>query len=517
MLLRCLLGARLSPILSSRRSLCFTKTFKIYAMGHYTGPVGTIPNDAKTGERGEPMTPIPSASLIVLCPISGHQRTKHGILMQQRSARDGSSFQMAVVFPGGALDLADLEAVKNAGTNISKEEEYDHALRLCALREAFEETGLLLLPTADSATMKSRAIGPAEAKIEPAEWAKIREEVHNDARAFPSFLSRVTRAIQPNAKSNDESALPALAPIRHHSIWITPRAVVRPAKRFDAHFYITILDKVDALGPLTSTKTKTKTEAGALSLSADGSETTSLRLATAEEMIDLAIRDEIVLFPPQFYILADLAASLRKNTSEQADIPPLIFKHPGEPPPQNAKGVTPVEEEARGTQDDQYPQFSKSPKSIKAAGTQQSITSVEPRAVPTSGANVSNLNFAREGQREKQSAEMAGDEEEEDVPFVFPLVLPGDFLASQDQQAKMGGSKARSNEKESAKPINRLYVTPRSRKDGGGLIVRGARRRGLPGLIDFEEGARLEEMGAGDKIAQEEDMNLSSKPFQTKL
>ncbi len=41
----------------------------------------------------------------------------------------------------------------------------------------------------------------------------------------------------------------------HYSNWITPRSVVRPAKRFDAHFFITVLDKQDVFGDKDSLNT----------------------------------------------------------------------------------------------------------------------------------------------------------------------------------------------------------------------------------------------------------------------
>ena len=284
-----------------------------------SGSHGPRPNDAKTGKKGEPMAPIPSASLVVLCPVSGSSRgggTRYATLMVQRSARDGSSFRSAVVFPGGALDMADEDAVRQMAsqgdlspcTNQSMEAgadaAYMHSLRLCALRETFEETGLLLLPAQGAPTAKSRAIGPGEAGIEPQEWARIRNEIHNDARAFPPFLARVVHAVSPSVYgSGGEGALPPLAPLSHHANWVTPKAVVRPAKRFDAHFFLTVLEKADALGPLTSASDSALTSSeDLLNLSADGTETTSLRLATAGEMVELAVRDQIVLFPPQFYV-----------------------------------------------------------------------------------------------------------------------------------------------------------------------------------------------------------------------
>jgi nucleoside diphosphate-linked moiety X motif protein 19 len=481
----------------------------------YTGPHGPPPNDAKTGPKGKPMAPIPSASLVVLCPVgsssasssnSGTSSTRYATLMLQRSARDGSSFRSAVVFPGGALDLADEDAVqKSAQGNLSpctnqeesdrdaSEAAYVHSLRLCALRETFEETGLLLLPTQDSGSNKSRAIGPKEAGIEAIEWKRLRDEIHDDARAFPPFLRKVFNAVSQSNDEEETTTLPPLAPMSHHSNWVTPRGVVRPAKRFDAHFFLTVLDKADALGPLTSAARSSSSSGSTdkLDLSADGTETTSLTLATAEEMIESTIRDKVVLFPPQFYILADLAATLRSKHTKDMNFTPLIFKHPSEPAPSSdEKGVTPVEEEPRGLHPDSHYQFEKNPES---SSSRRAVTSVEPRAMPASGANVDKKMMQWRGNSEMEGQSKEDDEQE---PFVFPLVLPGDFLASNSQRAMMSGKAPSSSSDIKVKPLNRVYVTPRSREDGGGVIVRGARRRGLPGLIDFEEGAQLQEMGS---------------------
>lgn len=137
------------------------------------------------------------------------------------------------------------------------------------------------------------------------------------------------------------------------------------------------------------------------------------------------------------------------------------------------------------------------------------MTSVEPQARPGSGSNVSKYDLQRGRGEESKPSSMkvnssgnSGDDDDE--PFVFPLVLPGDFMASSDQQAMMSGTRPTNKSNATTpKPLNRVYVTPRSRKDGGGLTVRGARRRGLPGLIDFEEGAQLYEMGADEEAEPE--------------
>jgi nucleoside diphosphate-linked moiety X motif protein 19 len=513
-----------------RRLIQYTRQYTATAVVamplSYTGPKGPLPNDAKTGPKGEPMAPIPSASLVVLCPVGGtsssggssSSSTRYATLMLQRSARDGSSFRSAIVFPGGALDLADEDAVaKMAQGDLSlctnqatssdadaTEAAYVHSLRLCALRETFEETGLLLLPAQEgSQSNKSRAVGPAEAGIEASEWKKLRDEIHDDARAFPPFLRRVFSAVSQQDVDQESTALPPLAPMSHHSNWVTPRGVVRPAKRFDAHFFLTILDKADALGPLTSAASRSTggDKNDTLDLSADGTETTSLTLATSEEMIESAIRDKIVLFPPQFYILADLAATLRSKHTVDMNFTPLVFRHPTETPESKADEVTPVEEEPRGLHPDSHYQFEKD---SGHGPSGRLVTSVEPRAMPASGVNVDKSIMQWRGNTEEGGSGKNGEEHEEDEPFVFPLVLPGDFLASSSQRAMMRGKSPSKKTNVDLKPLNRVYVTPRSRQDGGGVIVRGARRRGLPGLIDFEEGAQLQEMGAEGELEGED-------------
>lgn len=129
------------------------------------------------------MTPILSASLIVLCP-SQQEPSDLATLMLQRSARMGSSFRSAVVFPGGALDLADEAAVGCSTSEAEKDNVQDaaymRALQLCSLRETFEETGLLLMASSKRGAESvpySKAIGAKESGMTAKEWAQKRDEV----------------------------------------------------------------------------------------------------------------------------------------------------------------------------------------------------------------------------------------------------------------------------------------------------------------------------------------------------
>ncbi|PWY97210.1 hypothetical protein BCV70DRAFT_203046 [Testicularia cyperi] len=520
--------------------------------------------DHKTGPKGEPMTPIPSATLIVLCPRSakdGQGRLEYDTLMVQRSARDGSSFRSAVVFPGGALDIQDEAAIDAALSNSSsatsevppsmQREGYMRALKLCALRETFEETGLLLLPSpnkCENGLPYSRAVGHEEANISADEWTKARNDVHHNAVDFVPFLRRVCDKLGLRDQvGSGRDALPGLAPMAHHSNWITPRGVVRPAKRFDAHFFVTILDAPDAFG---ADKT--------LQLSADGSETLSLRLGTPQEIMHLGISDQISLFPPQFYILADLESAITSPLQDGSPhIRPLIFDPSIAASYGSAEAefrVTPVEEEGRGLQGRNYSwdrkdvnssQTQNPPSSSASSNSPPTswisdtnpplskqrtlgpdadanyppVTAVEPRAFPKLGAMID----VKRGLREQQQQQpQQGAEGESEDSFVFPLVLPGDWQASPSQKERASKgilipaetntsaaqstapapSSTQTSGANGEKTLNRLYVSPRAPEHGGGMTVRGAVRRGLGPLPDFQIGIMLTSPSQEDRDAK---------------
>jgi len=173
-------------------------------------------------------------------------------------------------------------------------------------------------------------VGHQEAGMSASEWANARNDVHHNAVDFLPFLRKVSSKLGIKGQLGEgQAVLPKLAPMAHYSNWITPRSVVRPAKRFDAHFFITVLDAPDVFG-------KDKS----LQISADGAETLSLRLQTPREIMYAGITDQISLFPPQFYILADLETALRAtNHDGRIPIIPLIFD-----PSQATDQVTPEAE-----------------------------------------------------------------------------------------------------------------------------------------------------------------------------
>lgn len=116
---------------------------------------------------------------------------------------------------------------------------------------------------------------------------------------------------------------------------------------------------------------------------------------------------------------------------------------------------------------------------------------------------------------ENRNLATKGEGEGEDS-FVFPLVLPGDWQASPAQKERArkglflpgtGEQKANNNGAETAasasgkgaKTLNRLYVSPRAKEHGGGMTVRGAVRKGLTHLRDFQVGVMLADSAEDEK------------------
>ncbi|BGP57836.1 hypothetical protein JCM8202v2_005484 [Rhodotorula sphaerocarpa] len=207
------------------------------------------------------------------------------------------------------------------------------ALKLCALRETFEESGLLLLEPSDLDTSSSPSPSGAHtrARGESAsphdKWAALsadeklhwREEVHRDGRRFVDLLT----SLGANAK-------PALNLLTHWSNWVTPTVLPR---RFDTHFFIAVLPR--AASPLTAVDADRPMHEALVS--SDGVETTSADWLTPSEGVrraraysynlargetaaattpgDTGDDTPIILHPPQFNLLAELAQNHRSLAS----------------------------------------------------------------------------------------------------------------------------------------------------------------------------------------------------------
>ncbi len=124
--------------------------------------------------------------------------------MVSRAAR--GAFASALVFPGGAIDPEDGEASWHKSvTDFDEVPEVERALRIGAIREVWEETGILLSPEAGDLESAPPLLG----------------------LGFRETLAAIGAHLQLNS-------------LTHFGHWITP---VEEPRRFDTHFYLAVVDR----------------------------------------------------------------------------------------------------------------------------------------------------------------------------------------------------------------------------------------------------------------------------------
>ncbi len=211
-----------------------------------------------------PVTPLPAASILLL--RDGPDGLE--VLMMERHAAMGFAAG-AMVFPGGKIDASDeapaLIARGNHSGNLSGSLDLS-AFRLGALRELFEEAGILLGVDAEG-----EAVDPTRA----AELAALhREDVLGNPPAFAAMLGT-------------EDLYLAAGDLVHFAHWITPQPVPR---RFDTHFFVT----------------RAPAGQGAVS---DGQEAVSMSWLRPAVALEMAVSGEHMLMFPTKLNLGRLARS----------------------------------------------------------------------------------------------------------------------------------------------------------------------------------------------------------------
>ena len=186
------------------------------------------------------------------------------LLMAKRSGKS-SYLANAFVFPGGYVDLADFSTkwwavfesagisrseLSRFGNEISQprppifsepgvlmQQEYVHAdslpatiaLRITAIRETFEETGILLLNRAPSARESRTNAFRSETdfgKIDMKTWQK---KIHENPICFADFCLEI-------------GLCPDIWSLKEWWNWLTPEALGH--KRFDTMFYVCCLERL---------------------------------------------------------------------------------------------------------------------------------------------------------------------------------------------------------------------------------------------------------------------------------
>lgn len=151
--------------------------------------------------------PVLAASVLLLREQSGPLE----VFMVERHA--GTSFASALVFPGGKVSAGDHTPELRVGcAGAEGLSDVAFALRVAAIREVFEEAGILLAHAGASLISMERA----------AALVLERDRLASGALTLPDFV----------ANHDLRLACDALVPFAH---WITPEGM---AKRFDTHFFI---------------------------------------------------------------------------------------------------------------------------------------------------------------------------------------------------------------------------------------------------------------------------------------
>ncbi|KAF8880249.1 hypothetical protein CPB85DRAFT_1221402 [Mucidula mucida] len=211
-----------------------------------------------------PAVPRPSASLVVI-------NERNEVLLVHRNPK-ASTFAGVHVFPGGNYD-----------------QNQDASLQMTAIRETFEESGLLLA-------------SPASAIPDGKVLEAARHAIHSQKRTFVTFLEEHKLAAD----------VDALLPFTE---WITP---IDAPRRFRARFYVAFLPSSSSAGFTSGQKEEQ------IPTPDGGQEVISARFLTPAAWLSEFREGKITFMPPQYYILHTLA-----GLSSRAQIEELARGHFG--------------------------------------------------------------------------------------------------------------------------------------------------------------------------------------------
>lgn len=245
-----------------------------------------------------PPVPRPSASVLLISPTNQ-------ILLLHR-VKKASSFASAHVFPGGALSRTHDGAIPDV--NDAAHHSDGPAYRLAAVRETFEECGILLA--------KSKKTGKLFTEISDSEREDGRRAVHSGSIKFTDLLEKW-------------GALPDTEGLIPFTRWVTPPNV---PKRFSTQMYIYFLP-LSSVSPTKKAAPQGTPPNSGLEEEGDelmipnpthdgGIEHTAARFLPANKWLNLARQNRIILFPPQFFLTLLLAPYLAASvTSPSSPVP----------------------------------------------------------------------------------------------------------------------------------------------------------------------------------------------------
>ncbi|CAI7665317.1 unnamed protein product [Penicillium bialowiezense] len=258
-------------------------------------------------QKQQPAIPRPSSSVLLVS-------SKNELLLLHR-VKTSSSFASAHVFPGGNLSVQDGPCPPPE--DVSRHED-SPSYRRAAIRELFEESGILLA--------KNRHSSKMIAVDEPTREAG-RRLIHQNKSTFDEWL-----------KQQDAHAEPDIDQLIPFTRWVTPTNV---PKRYTTQMYLYFLPLPTNVDKKLLAELPAEGERDELeSPTSDGGiEVTEAQFLPASEWIQRAQKAEIILFPPQFLLLHLVSGFLDKEPRAGAPLVELEkrrqqlveFVHTGSP------------------------------------------------------------------------------------------------------------------------------------------------------------------------------------------
>ncbi|KAJ4996325.1 Structure-specific endonuclease subunit SLX4 [Colletotrichum sp. SAR 10_66] len=240
-------------------------------------------SSSKEKEKKEVQAPRPSSSILLLSPTNQ-------VLLLHR-VKTSTSFASAHVFPGGNLDAfhdGEVPAPEARGRH-----EDGPAYRLGAIRECFEETGILLATRKGAAAEEESAL----VNLSSADRDVARKRIHGNEVRFGEWVESV-------------GGVPDVDRLMPFTRWVTPTNV---PKRFTTQMYIYMLPHSASTGAEAA-------EHEIIVPTPDGGvEHTAAKFDDASVWLSRADKGEIILFPPQYYLLF-LVAQFCKGSSSGAGV-----------------------------------------------------------------------------------------------------------------------------------------------------------------------------------------------------
>ncbi|PHH51803.1 hypothetical protein CFIMG_001884RA [Ceratocystis fimbriata CBS 114723] len=220
-------------------------------------------------KKAQPVDPLaiqpirPSSSVVLVSPVNQ-------ILLLHR-VRTSTSFASAHVFPGGNIDQGQDGQLPKDPIQLHQD---SLVYRLAAIRECFEESGILLA--------KSKT-GEGIIQLPNSTLQKARHQTHEQKINFLLWLEEI------GAHADTDGLVP-------FTRWVTP---IGAKRRFTTQMYLYFMPLSSPAGSAHNVPTTD-----------GGMEHTEVRFDDASNWIQAASKNEIMLFPPQIYLLSHIAKYL---------------------------------------------------------------------------------------------------------------------------------------------------------------------------------------------------------------